>query len=113
MRGLLCVSLRATDSLESRLLQETSTSFVLENPALLPDPETYRGDPALCPSLARTAWAIFHLILFFFSFFFFFFLISFFHLHLQHVEAPRLGVESELLLPAYATAYPPSSKLPL
>ena len=25
-------------------------------------------------------------------------------LHLQHMEVPRLGVESELQLPAYATA---------
>ena len=35
-----------------------------------------------------------------FSFFFFFFL----RLHLQHMEIPRLGVESELQLPTYTTA---------
>ena len=29
---------------------------------------------------------------------------SLFRLHLQHMEIPRLGVESELPLPAYATA---------
>ena len=41
------------------------------------------------------------------SFFFFFFpLILFFFLgpHLRHVDVPRLGVESELQLPAYTTA---------
>ena len=39
----------------------------------------------------------------FLSFFFFFF---FFYLglHLQHMEVPRLGVESEIQLPAYTTA---------
>ena len=37
---------------------------------------------------------------FFLSFFFPWFL----GLHLQHVEAPRLGVQSELQLPAYTTA---------
>ena len=26
-------------------------------------------------------------------------------LHLQHMEVPRLGVKSELQLPAYTTAY--------
>ena len=36
----------------------------------------------------------------FFFFFFFFFLGP----HLRHIEVPRLGVESELQLPAYATA---------
>ena len=29
---------------------------------------------------------------------------SFLGLHLQHMEVPRLGVESELELPAYTTA---------
>ena len=37
---------------------------------------------------------------FFLSFFFFFFLGP----HLQHMEVPNLGVESELQLPAYTTA---------
>ena len=36
----------------------------------------------------------------FFFFFFFFFL----GLHLWHTEVPRLGVKSELQLPAYVTA---------
>ena len=40
------------------------------------------------------------------SFFFFFFLFSFVFLgsHPQHTEIPRLGVQSELQLPAYTTA---------
>ena len=36
--------------------------------------------------------------------FFFFFLFSFFRLHLQHMDVPRLGEQSELQLPAYNTA---------
>ena len=45
----------------------------------------------------------------FFSFFFFFFFFLFFLLLLftaapAHMEAPRLGVQSELQLPAYTTA---------
>ena len=36
--------------------------------------------------------------------FFFFFLVIFLGLHLRHMEVPRLGAESELQLPAYATA---------
>ena len=47
------------------------------------------------------AWFSF---LFFFFFFFFFFFKIFLELHLQHMEVPRLGVESELQLLAYATA---------
>ena len=39
-----------------------------------------------------------------FSFFFFFFFWHFLLLHLQHGEVPRLGVQSDLQLPAYATA---------
>ena len=39
----------------------------------------------------------------FFPSFFFFFSLG---LHLRHVEVPRLGVESELWLPPYATAIP-------
>ena len=31
-------------------------------------------------------------------------LFFFLGLHLQHMEVPRLGIQSELLLPAYATA---------
>ena len=34
----------------------------------------------------------------------FFFSLFFLRPHLPHVEVPRLGVESELQLPAYATA---------
>ena len=37
-------------------------------------------------------------------FFFFFGLLSFLGLHPWHTEAPRQGAESELQLPAYATA---------
>ena len=37
------------------------------------------------------------------SFFFFFSFFIFLGLHLQHMEVPRLGAESELRLPAYAT----------
>ena len=40
----------------------------------------------------------------FFFFFFFFLSFVFFGPHLQHMEVPWLGVESELQLPAYATA---------
>ena len=40
--------------------------------------------------------------LFFLSFFFFF--LTFSGLHLRHMEVPRLGIESELQLPAYSTA---------
>ena len=35
---------------------------------------------------------------------FFFFLSFFLGLHLQHMEVPRLGVQSELQLPAYTAA---------
>ena len=38
-----------------------------------------------------------------YGFFFFFFLV-FLGLYLQHMDVPRLGVESELPLPAYTTA---------
>jgi len=34
----------------------------------------------------------------------FFFFLAFQGAHLQHMEVPRLGVESELQLPAYTTA---------
>ena len=34
----------------------------------------------------------------------FFFFLIFLGLHLQHTEVPRLGAESELQMPAYATA---------
>ena len=34
----------------------------------------------------------------------FFFCVFFLQMHLQHMEVPGLGVESELQLPAYATA---------
>ena len=45
---------------------------------------------------------------FFLSFFFFFFVfLSFSELHLRHMEVPRLGVESELWLPAYARTTAP------
>ena len=37
-------------------------------------------------------------------FFFFFFLLFFLQLHLGHMEVPRLGVRSELQLPAYTIA---------
>ena len=37
-------------------------------------------------------------------YFFFFFLFSFLQPYLQYMEVPRLGVKSELLLPAYTTA---------
>ena len=39
-----------------------------------------------------------------FFFFFFFFFFCFLGPHLGHIEAPRLGVESELQLPSYTTA---------
>ena len=39
----------------------------------------------------------------FFAFFFFFFFV-FLGLHLQHMEVPKLGVESELQLPTYTIA---------
>ena len=39
-----------------------------------------------------------------FFFFFFFVFLSFLALHPQHKEVPRLGVQSELQLPAYTTA---------
>ena len=45
-----------------------------------------------------------HIVFFFFFFFFFFFLFFFLGPPPQHVEVPRLGVESELQLPAYVTA---------
>ena len=40
----------------------------------------------------------------FFFFFFFFFFFWFLGPYLQHTEVPRLGVQSELQLPAYTTA---------
>ena len=39
-----------------------------------------------------------------FFFFFFFFFKVFLGPHLWHMEVPRLGIQLELLLPAYATA---------
>ena len=36
--------------------------------------------------------------------FIYLFIYCFLGLHLQHMEVPRLGVESELQLPAYTTA---------
>ena len=39
--------------------------------------------------------------------FFFFFFWSFLGPHPQHMEVPRLGVESELQLPTYATVTTP------
>ena len=38
------------------------------------------------------------------SLFLFLFLFFFLGLHLRHMDVPRLGVESELQLPAYTTA---------
>ena len=53
-------------------------------------------------------WCLFFqfLSLCFFFFFFFFCFVFFFFLgsHQQHMEIPRLGVKSELWLPAYTTA---------
>ena len=43
--------------------------------------------------------------LFFFFLFFFFFFFCFLEQHGQNMEVPRLGVESELQLPAYPTAH--------
>ena len=40
----------------------------------------------------------------YFLFFFFFFSVFFLGPPLQHMEVPRLGVESDLQMPAYATA---------
>ena len=51
-------------------------------------------------SLCQLVWSLLPGFCFFFFFFFFFLLWP----HLQHMEVPRLGVESELQLPAYATA---------
>ena len=47
----------------------------------------------------RPSW-----ILFSFHFFFFFLFFGFVGLHLQHMEISRLGVKTELQLPAYPTA---------
>jgi len=48
-----------------------------------------------------------------FSFFFFFFFFVFSGSHPWHMEVPRLGVQSELLLPAYtrATEMPDPSRV--
>ena len=43
----------------------------------------------------------------------FLFLFCFIRPHLQHMEVPRLGVESQLQLSAYTTATAMGSKLPL
>ena len=40
------------------------------------------------------------------NFFFFFFFFGLFRLHPQHMEIPRLGVESELQLLTYTTSEP-------
>ena len=50
--------------------------------------------------LAFSICILFTFILFYFYFLFF----SFLGLHARHMEVPRLGVESELQLPAYTTA---------
>ena len=57
--------------------------------------------PAKNPECVASTWP--HLQFFFFFFLFFFFFV-FLRLHPRHMEAPRLGVESELQLPAYTTA---------
>ena len=51
-----------------------------------------------------THWAIGELLKFFLTLFYCIYLFCFLGLHLPYVEVPRLGVESELQLQAYATA---------
>ena len=53
---------------------------------------------------AATHTAAVRFFFFFLSLSFFFFFFCFLRLHPRHMEVPRLGVESELQLPAYTTA---------
>ena len=53
----------------------------------------FHMDPESCSILVNSSYS-----------FYFLFCFCFFRPCLQHVEVPRLGVESELKLPAYATA---------
>ena len=56
--------------------------------------------PLPCPS-SRPLFCLFRTFLFFILFYFIF---CFLGPHLRHMEVPRLGVKSDLQLPAYATA---------
>ena len=63
--------------------------------------------PGVIPTLRKGAGLRTPLALLIFFFFFFTFLVLFFllALYLGHKGVPRLGVESELQLPAYARAF--------
>ena len=56
---------------------------------------------SICSHLFIGVFSFLNFLSFFLSFFFFF---AFLGVHLQHMEVSRLGVESELQLPAYTTA---------
>ena len=78
------------------------------SPRPCPDIRLYLSGPTSSPSIrcpyCCPLWSrrkAFLCVFFFFFFFFFFWLLG---PHLQHMEVPRLGVESELQLLAYTTA---------
>ena len=56
----------------------------------------------------KTIYPVFHCYCGYFNFYLFFIFLSFFFLgpHPWYMEVPRLGVQTELFLPAYATAKP-------
>ena len=66
----------------------------------------HSNKPSRCNDNTRslTCYATREFLLLLLFFFFFFFFFGFLGLHLWNMEAPRLGVKSELRLPAYATA---------
>ena len=83
-------------------------SYSLMTPYFVaPAPETEEGSCQVC--LTLFSFSFFPFISFFPSFFLPFFLWP----HLQHMEVPRLGVQSNLQLPAYAytTAMPDPSQI--
>ena len=65
-------------------------------------PDSSLDDLISCEHLEKNGWNSLSLYPIFKAIFFFFFFLG---LHSQHVELPRLGVKSELQLPAYTTAH--------
>ena len=88
-----CLTPRDAQGSASRSLSRGPAKSVLK-PGRVPGPSA-SGTPGHCPAVPR---ARFHRGLCLRPFYFFL------GLHLQHMEVPRLGVESELQLPASTTA---------
>ena len=88
--GFLCVVRHATHPAEPGQLCTEKLAFL-----------KFLHTPFEKHCLNSRCWTI---SAYYFFFFFFFWSFLFCRAHLQHVEVPRLGVDSELQLPVYATA---------